>query len=78
MIRLNGRKALITGGSRGIGRAGCDVAINYQRNKAAADEVQKEVERLGRECLVYKVEISMKKDVDDMIAGSTGNGAAWI
>jgi 3-oxoacyl-[acyl-carrier protein] reductase len=76
MIRLDGRKALITGGSRGIGRAaailfaraGCDVAINYQRNKAAADEVQKEVEKLGRECLVYKAEISMKKDVDDMIA----------
>jgi 3-oxoacyl-[acyl-carrier protein] reductase len=76
MIRLDGRKALITGGSRGIGRAaammfaraGCDVAINYQRNKTAADEVQKEVGKLGRECLVYRAEISMKKDVDDMIA----------
>lgn len=76
MIRLDGRKALITGGSRGIGRAaaimfaraGCDVAINYQRNKTAADEVQKEVGRLGRECLVYRAEISRKKDVDDMIA----------
>ncbi len=76
MIRLDGRKALITGGSRGIGRAaaimfaraGCDVAINYQRNKTAADEVQKEVSKLGRECLVYKAEISRKKDVDDVIA----------
>ena len=76
MSRLDGRKALITGGSRGIGRAvailfaraGCDVAINYQPNKAAADEVQKEIEKLGRECLAYKAEISMKKDVDDMIA----------
>jgi len=76
MIRLDGRKALITGGSRGIGRAaaimfaraGCDVAINYQRNKTAADEVQKEVRKLGRESLVYRAEISMKKDVDGMIA----------
>jgi len=49
-------------------RAGCDVAINYQRNKTAADEVQKEVSKLGRECLVYKAEISRKKDVDDVIA----------
>lgn len=75
MIRLDGRKALITGGSRGIGRAaaimfaraGCDVAINYQRNKTAADEVQREVGKFGRECLVYRAEISMKKDVDEMI-----------
>jgi 3-oxoacyl-[acyl-carrier protein] reductase len=76
MIRLDGRKVLITGGSRGIGRAaailfgraGCDVAINYQRNRAAADGVRKEVEKLGRECLVYKADISVKKDVDEMIA----------
>ncbi len=74
MIRLNGRKALITGGSRGIGRAtallfaqaGCDVAVNYVRNEKAADEVRKSVESLGRECLVYKAEVSSREDVDRM------------
>ncbi|MHB8095559.1 MAG: SDR family NAD(P)-dependent oxidoreductase [Candidatus Aminicenantales bacterium] len=72
MIRLEGRKALITGGSRGIGRAaavafaraGCDVAITYQSNDGAARDVQKEVEGLGRECLIFKVELSDKAAVD--------------
>lgn len=75
MIRLNGRKALITGGSRGIGRAtallfaraGCDVAINYVSNSEAAMAVRSSVEEMGRECLVYKAEISSKSDVDNMV-----------
>lgn len=75
MIRLNGRKALITGGSRGIGRAtallfaraGCDVAINYVSNSEAAMAVRSSVEEMGRECLVYKAEISSKSDIDNMV-----------
>jgi 3-oxoacyl-[acyl-carrier protein] reductase len=75
MIRLNGRKVLITGGSRGIGRAtallfaraGCDVAINYVSNSEAAMAVRSSVEEMGRECLVYKAEISSKSDVDNMV-----------
>ncbi len=76
MIRLNGRRALITGGSRGIGRAtallfaqaGCDVAISYVTNKNAAEDVKRGVEALGRECLIYKTEVSAKNDVDRMVA----------
>jgi len=61
MIRLDGRKVLVTGGSRGIGRAtallfaqaGADVALNYVSNQKAAEEVLESVEKLGRRCLVY-------------------------
>ena len=76
MIRLEGRKALITGGSRGIGRAaavafaraGCDAAFTYRSNEGAARDVQKEVESLGRECLIFNVELSDKEAVDAMAA----------
>jgi 3-oxoacyl-[acyl-carrier protein] reductase len=78
MIRLEGRKALITGGSRGIGRAtailfakaGGDVAINYRTQEKAAEEVREEIEKLGRECLVFKADVALKKDIDAMIDGA--------
>jgi 3-oxoacyl-[acyl-carrier protein] reductase len=65
MIDLSGRKALITGGSRGIGRAtavlfaraGSDIAINYLSNTAAAEEVGKEVEKSGKKCLLLRADI---------------------
>lgn len=75
MIRLDGRKVLVTGGSRGIGRAtallfaeaGADVALNYVSNQKAAEEVLKSVEKLGRRCLVYKADMSARSDVDRMV-----------
>jgi 3-oxoacyl-[acyl-carrier protein] reductase len=79
MINLNGKRVLITGGSRGIGRAtavlfakaGADVAITYKRQEKAALEVKKAVESLGKQCLLEKVEISnqaeVKRAVDDII-----------
>ena len=77
MIRLEGRKTLITGGSRGIGRAtallfaraGSDVAINFQKQKEAAEKVRKEISKIGRECLVFQADISQKRDVHLMIEG---------
>ena len=79
MIDLSGKTVLITGGSRGIGRAtailfakaGADVAITYQRREEAALEVKKAVEALGRQCLIEKVEISnrdeVKRAVDNIV-----------
>jgi enoyl-[acyl-carrier protein] reductase III len=71
MIDLNGKKALITGGSRGIGRAvakrlseaGCDVAINYLRNKKAAEEC---VSELKGKSLLVKGNVGKTEDVESI------------
>lgn len=76
MIRLDGRKVLITGGSRGIGRAsallfaeaGADVAVSYVRDRAAAAAVVEGVERLGRRALAYKAEMSSRAEIEAMVA----------
>jgi 3-oxoacyl-[acyl-carrier protein] reductase len=75
MIDLTGRKALITGGSRGIGRAtsilfakaGSDVAVNYLSNDAAAEEVRREISTLGKKCLLLKTDISREDEVSRMV-----------
>jgi 3-oxoacyl-[acyl-carrier protein] reductase len=58
---LTGRQALVTGGSRGIGRAvvetlataGCDVAFSYRSDDRAAREVTARVEGLGRKGIAF-------------------------
>lgn len=62
--------ALVTGGSRGIGRGialalarvGCDVVVNYARNVDAANEVVREVESLGRRALAVQADIASRDD----------------
>lgn len=66
MGTLEGRTALITGASRGIGRAialrfaaeGADVAINYVSNEDAAREVAAAVEKLGRKAAIYQGDVA--------------------
>ena len=65
-MKLEGRTALVTGGSRGIGGAiakalakeGADVAINYQSNDAAAAEVVEEIQQMGRQAVTAKADVS--------------------
>lgn len=75
MIHLKGKKALITGASRGIGRAtailfakaGGDVAITYDTHRKAAEEVKNEIEKIGRECLVYKINFSQEGEIRRLV-----------
>ena len=73
---LAGRTALVTGGSRGIGRAicrllareGADVAINYVNDEAAAREAEALVVAEGVKCAVVKADVSEPEQVDAMVA----------
>lgn len=73
---LAGRICLVTGGSRGIGRAialaladaGCDVAINYRSRIEDAKRVAADVATLGRRALIVQADVSKAPAVDAMIA----------
>lgn len=74
-MRLKDRKALVTGGSRGIGRGialalaaeGADVAVNYTANEPAALEAAAEIESLGRTAILVRADVACKSEVDAMV-----------
>ena len=75
MGRLEGRAALVTGASRGIGRAialelaqeGAKVAINYQNNDAKAQEVVDAITKLGGTCLLAKANLANPQEARAMV-----------
>jgi enoyl-[acyl-carrier protein] reductase III len=75
MIDLSAKVALVTGGSRGIGRAcalrlaeaGADVIVNYITSRAAAEEVAGHISSLGRRAAVVKADVGEQEDVAAMI-----------
>ena len=75
-IDLSGRTALVTGGSRGIGRAialslagaGADVAINYRRDQAAAEATVRDVQAMGRKAKAYAASVETWDEDQAMVA----------
>lgn len=75
--RLEGRRALVTGASKGIGREiaialaqeGADVAINYRSSEIEAEEVARWVEGLGVNTWMYPADVSDMNSVTDMKQG---------
>lgn len=74
-MRLEGKSAIVTGSGRGIGRAvaikfaqeGADVVVNYTQRPDTANETAREIEKLGRQAVVVKADVSKKEDVDNMV-----------
>jgi 3-oxoacyl-[acyl-carrier protein] reductase len=72
---LTGKVALVTGGSRGIGRAaaialaeaGADVAMNYRMREREAEEVCSELKHIGRRCLAVRADVAVAADVGRMV-----------
>jgi 3-oxoacyl-[acyl-carrier protein] reductase len=74
-LGLEGKAAIVTGGSLGIGRAvaiglareGVDVAVNYRRHDAEAKAVVAEIEKLGRRGLAVKADVASFGDAEAMV-----------
>src|SRR5262249_5862607 len=72
---FNGRVGIVTGASRGIGRAivlelarrGCRIAFNYSKSAAAAEELVKECESLEQPALAYQADAANLNAVQEMV-----------
>src|SRR5215475_10913284 len=76
MAALTGKVALVTGGSRGIGRAiavslaeaGAAVAVNYRERVAEAASVVDDIRKAGGRAMAVGADVSQSKAVTDMVA----------
>lgn len=75
MTTLSGRVALVTGASRGIGKAiaialaetGADVAVNYRAQAEAAEAVCQTIRAAGRKCIAVQADVSISAEVERLV-----------
>ena len=73
---FDGRTAVVTGGARGIGRAicvrlardGAKVAVNYERNEAAAQKTRELIQEEGGKAIIVKADVADAANVDRLMA----------
>jgi 3-oxoacyl-[acyl-carrier protein] reductase len=78
MLDLTGRAALVTGSSRGIGRAialqlarqGASIAVNYLKNEDAAKEVQATIQSCGGQAVLVQGDISVPEQADKLVTAA--------
>ena len=81
-LELDNKLVLITGASRGIGRAialamareGADIAVNYRSNDDAAEQTAEDIRDLGRRARLVKADVSDLAAVKEMIAAIKTEG----
>src|SRR5689334_14799450 len=86
MDDLSGRLALITGASRGIGRAialalaraGCNIVVNYRERAAEAEELRAQIGACGRQALAIQADVSTSSGAARLSAGAAELGAIDI
>lgn len=79
-MNLEGKVALVTGASRGIGREiamelareGCNVVVNYAGSEAKAHAVVDEIKALGRDAVAYQCNVSESEAVQAMVKETVG------
>jgi len=78
-MKLKNKVALITGASRGIGKAialtfakeGAKIIVNYNKSKKEADEVVTKIESLGSQAIALKCDVSKETEIKKMVSDTT-------
>jgi 3-oxoacyl-[acyl-carrier protein] reductase len=80
-MKLEGKVAIVTGASRGIGREialqfareGADVVVNFAGSEAKANEVVQEIMQIGRQAITYQCNVGNAEEVQNMVKETIGH-----